>query len=165
MPRKPRPIEDRFWEKVDKTTSPNGCWLWTAAVSSAGYGQINQGGQHGTHIAAHKLSWQLANGPRPEHLCICHRCDNPRCVNPEHLFLGTQKDNIQDALKKGRKPFGEKHPLARWSEGDIRAMFAMRARGATQTEIADHFGTKQPAIQSILSRKAWSHVEIRSGEP
>ena len=160
MPRRARSIEERFWEKVDKVSSPDGCWLWTAGVSSMGYGQINQGGKHGTHIAAHKLSWQLVNGPRPDNLFLCHTCDNRRCVNPDHLFLGTQKDNIQDAVRKGRKPHGEGHPLARWTERDIIEMFAMQKRGAKQSEIARRFGTAQSNINIILTRKAWKHVNV-----
>jgi hypothetical protein len=87
---------DRFFEKVDKTDD---CWNWLASKKWDGYGQVKFEGSMQT---AHRTSWILHNGPVPEKLCVLHKCDNPGCVNPEHLFLGTQRDNVHDAIKKGR---------------------------------------------------------------
>lgn len=98
--RKKRPAEDRFWEKVDKTEN---CWLWSASVNNQGYGEIHLG-ERNDHCYAHRFSWMINKGPIPKGLFVLHRCDNPRCVNPNHLFLGTQKDNLHDAMAKGRMP-------------------------------------------------------------
>lgn len=94
------PLERRFWDKVQKTPT---CWLWTGATKDGyRYGIIGPPGGHGSPIRAHRLSWELANGPIPSGMVICHSCDEPRCVRPEHLFLGTQRDNLFDARSKGK---------------------------------------------------------------
>lgn len=97
---KSRPIEDRFWEKVVKTAS---CWLWTGSAGGFGYGQLHSGTKYNRKLLrTHRLSWEIHNGKVPDGLCVLHKCDNPKCVNPDHLFLGTHKDNAQDCMKKGR---------------------------------------------------------------
>jgi hypothetical protein len=96
-----RPLEERFWEKVAKG---DGCWLWTASLGSTGYGQIcvrDEKGQY-RQTKAHRVSWILTNGPIPGGLQVLHKCDNPPCVNPDHLFLGTAIDNMRDMAAKGR---------------------------------------------------------------
>ena len=89
-------IEERFFEKVNKTDS---CWLWTGALSSSGYGSF---GVAGKATAAHRYSYQIHNGEIPEGLIICHTCDTPSCVNPDHLWLGTYSDNMKDMVAKDR---------------------------------------------------------------
>ena len=113
--------EDRFWAKVDKR-GPDECWLWTGGVTRTGphgYGRVFAGkGASPRQVVAHRLSWELANGRSvPEGMVVCHRCDVARCVNPAHLFIGTQADNMQDASRKGRVyaqtheiPSGDAHP-------------------------------------------------------
>ncbi|KKL48214.1 hypothetical protein LCGC14_2327750 [marine sediment metagenome] len=91
-------IKDRFESKYIK--DPSGCWLWHAGVTSSGYGAMYVSGKM---ELAHRIQWELINGNAPGELFVCHHCDVPRCVNPNHLFLGTQKDNIQDMVKKGRR--------------------------------------------------------------
>ena len=91
------PIEQRFWPRVDKSGE---CWVWTGAISH-GYGVVGTGGHSGV-VRVHRLSWELAIGPIPKGLHVLHRCDNPPCVNPAHLFLGTQADNMRDMREKGR---------------------------------------------------------------
>lgn len=92
----------RFWEKVRKDAS--GCWLWTASATGTGfkYGQVMWRGRYATPQKAHRVAWELTNGHIPDNLQVLHRCDVPLCVNPNHLFLGTQKDNLADARQKGR---------------------------------------------------------------
>ena len=96
-----RPLAERFWEKVAIT---RGCWLWTGRPRNAyGYGRLRLGGEHDPTTNAHRVAWLLANGPIPEGLWVLHRCDNARCVRPDHLFLGTPADNIHDMDRKGRR--------------------------------------------------------------
>lgn len=107
--RKPRPILEKFMEKVDRN-HPSGCWQWTGSKDSWGYGQIRiVSSSGGSKIrGAHRISFELFKGEIPDGYFVCHTCDNPRCVNPDHLFLGTQTDNMQDRLRKGRNPFANK---------------------------------------------------------
>lgn len=93
------PLAERFWRRVDKSGP---CWIWTGAQGHHGYGRIGIGGHDGPTVLAHRVAWELSNGPVPEGLCVLHRCDNPPCVNPDHLFVGTQADNIRDCKEKGR---------------------------------------------------------------
>ena len=94
-----RPLEERFWEKVDKTPT---CWLFQAAVTSNGYGHFSVGGRAGGRRRAHRVAWELTFGPIPDGLFVLHRCDTRLCVNPTHLFLGTLRETTQDMWSKGR---------------------------------------------------------------
>src|SRR5438034_5336909 len=88
----------RFWKTVLMTPT---CWLWTGSIRPDGRGWTTFGRERGI-ILAHRLAWELTNGPIPDGIAVCHHCDNPRCVRPDHLFLGTQRDNLRDMRKKGR---------------------------------------------------------------
>ena len=99
-PRRTKSLLERFWAKVQK--SDDGCWIWTASFGKAGYGAINSGRRPTRMLSASRVMWEIAYGPIPEGLSVLHRCDVPRCVRPDHLFLGTQRDNIRDAMAKGR---------------------------------------------------------------
>lgn len=98
-----RPIAERFWAKVQKT---NTCWLWTGSVRKCGHGQLQRGRRGMGVVKVHRLSWELHRGPIPEGMCVCHKCDVPACVNPDHLFLGTKQANIRDMLLKNRQARG-----------------------------------------------------------
>ena len=138
-PRKKRPVIDRFFEKVDKSVD---CWNWVGAKHQQGYGEIKIDGK--VHFA-HRVSWILVNGDIPDGLSVMHKCDNPSCVNPFHLEIGTHKDNMVDMAKKGRKSSKLRHLLT-----DI---FAMRKMGWKQQQIADYFGVSQAAISMTLNNK------------
>lgn len=93
-------FEHRFWEKVN---GHGECWDWEGSLSGFGHGQIRQGGKNGgSLLIAHRVAFEMVNGPIPEGMCVLHRCDNPRCVRPAHLFLGTRYDNTHDMIDKGR---------------------------------------------------------------
>lgn len=89
----------RFWQKVKKTDN---CWIWTSSKTNSGYGLFSRGLYGTKKVYAHRLSWEIHNGSLPGKLFVCHKCDNPPCINPEHLFLGTNSDNIRDCFAKGR---------------------------------------------------------------
>lgn len=97
--RKYPPLEVRFWRRVDRAGGPDACWLWLGPKTPRGYGATSRLNKS---VRAHRLSWELTNGPIPDGLIVCHRCDNPSCVRPSHLFLGTHADNMQDCSAKGR---------------------------------------------------------------
>jgi hypothetical protein len=97
-----RPIAIRFWEKVDKPGGADACWLWTGTPDVNGYGKLWWFDHTNKGKFAHRISWELHNGPIPDGLFVLHSCDNPPCVNPKHLFLGTQLDNMRDMVAKGR---------------------------------------------------------------
>jgi hypothetical protein len=114
-------METRFESKFERITE-SGCWIWTASMNKKGYGRYHETGGESGFTLAHRASWKMNKGPIPDGLLVCHRCDVPQCVNPDHLFLGTHKDNLYDAIKKkGRKflatrkfgshcPKGHKYP-------------------------------------------------------
>lgn len=152
------PIEERFWSKVDKTPGlgPNGdCWEWRASTRSNGtglvYGQLTV---DKVHWSAHRFSWKMHFGD-PQNMCVCHRCDNTLCVRPDHLFLGTNKDNSFDMLVKGRSMFGEKNKTSVLTEQDV---IAIRNSNLTQVKLAEIYGVDQTQISNIITRKQWRHI-------
>lgn len=132
-----------------------GCWLWTGAFSS-GYGSAMF---QGKSKRAHRLSWEIFKGPIPDGVCVCHECDTPACVNPDHLFLGTKKDNADDRDLKGRNKSnsmpGESHPLALLTEGDVREI---RLSSDTGTALAKRYGVHVMTISCARRRVTWKHV-------
>lgn len=151
----------RFWAKVDKSAGPDGCWLWTAHRSRAGYGSFRIGGRAGNMLKAHRVAWELANGPIPsagDHhgtMCVCHKCDVTGCVNPAHLFLGSQTENTRDMDAKGRRARGESNGSAKLVEAEVRDILGLRA---SSREIARRYGVSRRAIRDILAGKTWAHV-------
>lgn len=143
---------DRFWSKVNKSCQ-NGCWEWTASTVQ-GYGQFGAGGRGVRNVRAHRFSWQLSNGPIPPGMDICHRCDNPPCVNPDHLFVGTRRDNIQDMIAKSRdRLIGERSSNARLSDDAVRAIRYSFAAGVSRAVLAEQYGIKPESVNHIVNGK------------
>lgn len=179
----------RFWARVQKSEE---CWLWKGSLGSGGYGQLfthNDAHGHSRMEGAHRISWQLHYGAIPDGLFICHHCDVRACVRPEHLFLGTQKDNVRDMVDKGRNPSGDQHPHhlhpervrrgashgmvlhpeavprgernanAKLTADDVRAIRARMSGGETHAVIARDFRVHPQYLHLIAKRKRWAHVE------
>lgn len=150
--------EQRFWLKVAKTDT---CWSWTAARLPHGYGLFYANSQK---VLAHRFSYELHYGPIPPGFNIRHRCDNPPCIRPDHLALGTQADNVTDMIQRGRmnhsnKAVGERHPSHRLTEGTVRAIRDRYAAGGVrQVELAQEYGISQPSISALLRRQTWRHI-------
>lgn len=172
-------IAERFWPKVQRG---DGCWLWTAAVHRNGYGKFNIGGKI---VLAHRVAWALSVGAVPEGTYVCHRCDNPQCVRPDHLFLGTATDNSEDMANKGRStvgpmkeesdyhrpkrvegqrqtanmPRGVQCPWAKLTEDNVREIrkrYSMER--ITQRALAIEFGVSLMTINDIIHRRRWAHL-------
>lgn len=153
------PADVRFREKVNKT---EGCWLWTAGVNRQGYGLFNRATKPSKCVLAHRYSYELAHGPLAQSACVLHRCDNPRCVRPDHLFLGTRTDNADDKVAKGRQrgPKGERHPKAKVTEAVVRSIrrdFA--AGGVSKSELARRYKLANRTAHAIISGETWAHIE------
>lgn len=145
------PLADRFWAKVVKA---DGCWGWSGTRNQYGRGQISRGGRYGKLAMASHVSWELHHGQIPTGLWVLHKCDNPTCVNPQHLFLGTHQDNMDDAKAKGRMrgghPPGERHPAAKLTTEQV---IAIREDGRSQSKIAAAYGVTQSHISAIKRDK------------
>jgi len=142
----------RFWDNFDRPKE--GCWLWKAGKSK-GYGVISNGN---CCMQAHRLSWVLWNGPISNGLSVLHKCDNPACVNPEHLFLGTKGDNAKDRDRKGRVAHGEKHCKAKFTEKQIKQIRQLRQQGVKVTKIAKLFNVSDGHISHIVNKDIWKRV-------
>lgn len=155
-------IIKRFWEKVD-ISDPTGCWNWTASVAGKGYGQIKVPKTR-RQVYAHRLSYEFHFGPIPAGLLVCHKCDNPRCVRPDHLFLGTSEDNLVDMAKKDRHLYGERNSEHRLLEKEVHRIFDLDEAGWSQHKIAGEMGVGQPQVGRILRGLRWRHIwQLRRG--
>ena len=152
---------DRFWAKVRKSRS---CWLWTASKLRGGYGSFWSPDDQ-SMLYAHRVSWALSRGPIPLGLFVLNRCDNPPCVNPDHLFLGTLKDNSQDCIAKRRNVInlpptrrGESASASKLTEAQV---IEIRQSDEPIVDIARRLGMSVHAIWSIKHGKTWSHLPGR----
>lgn len=148
---------DRFWSKVDKTSNPNGCWEWTASKGTWGYGQLYVNGKI---IATHRFSYELHNGAFDKSLFVCHSCDNPSCVNPEHLWLGTATDNHKDMVYKKRNRYihhpGVKNGSAKLTEDAVRDIRTRQLSG--KEYMAKYNILNETTIYDIWNYRSWKHL-------
>lgn len=172
------PLEDRFWSNV---VQADGCWQWKASTTEDGYGRIFGDGRQ---QRAHRISWEIHKGPIPEGMSVLHRCDNPPCCNPAHLFLGTTADNMADKFAKGRENLPSRSGANHWTRkkadaiarggdygrsdltdaivAEIRARHS--AGGITQRNLAAEYGIGYKNLNLIITGKTWKHVGQPQGE-
>ncbi|MCG7607082.1 HNH endonuclease signature motif containing protein [Mycobacterium sp. CnD-18-1] len=153
-------LESRFWSHVDRGQD---CWTWTAWVNRHGYGKAWAGtNSDGAPVMryAHRVAWFIEHGEWPGGLDVRHKCDNPSCVRPDHLELGTHQDNMRDMNERGRAVHvrGEKHGLSKLDADSVREIVRRRIRGESLEFIAAHYGVHYATIGSIVTGKTWSHV-------
>ena len=157
-----RPALERFWSKVEKR-GPEDCWPWRGKPDAWGYGRFQEsvaGGIGGWRSSlAHRVSWSLANGPIPDGLVVRHACDNPPCVNPAHLLIGTAGDNARDRDIRGRTRSGrgERHGHAKLTEAQVREIRALH-HVVTKPELAQRYGVSVSLIGFIFARTLWKDV-------
>lgn len=162
-------LTERFFVKIAKTA--DGCWNWTGSLTWDGYGRINH--RKKTYLA-HRLSYELHNGPIPSGMLICHTCDNRKCVNPRHLFAGTPKDNLHDASVKGRvvsgdnhhfrvhpetAPMGTRNAHAKLTEESVSQIKKRLLENETSASLAMEFGVTNGTIYFIKTGQTWKHVK------
>ncbi len=150
-----RLASERFHNLYKKM--PSGCWFWLGYLRPAGYGMITDDG--GTAQYAHRFSWILHFGLIPINLFVCHKCDNPRCVNPEHLFLGSAQDNLDDMVKKGRSVKGIMQWEAKLDENKVIEIRELATKGSSHTELSLRFGISRRQINNVVKRRAWRHIK------
>lgn len=163
-----RPMKSRFEDKY--TPEPNtGCWLWDAATARGGYGAFKVDGRL---CGAHRVAWEIYVGPINCGLSVLHRCDQPLCVNPSHLFLGTSADNVADRESKGRTSRGARHrERVAWGENNGQAKLSAADVAAirsshelTQASLAREYGVSQQQVSRILNGKKWANEDNGAGQ-
>lgn len=162
-------FEIRFWKRVKKA-NPDECWPWVGRIGSAGYGSLYTkapNSKHRNYKLSHRIAWELTYGPIPDGLFVCHKCDNRRCCNPNHLFVGTAKDNMQDAFDKGRLPMfvvngqkqiGETHRCAKLKSHQIIQIREQYRNGIDASDLSKAYGVHRNTINDVVICKTWKHV-------
>ena len=152
--------EQRFWNKTNKNgplvlESP--CWIWVASKNSDGYGNFRYEGKIGK---AHRWSYEFHKGPILGRLLVCHKCDNPSCVNPDHLFLGTDLDNARDCINKGREKHvrGEAVNTSKLTESQVLEIRSMEHYHGSNKRLSEYLGVSVSTIEKIKGRVTWKHI-------
>ena len=156
-----KPVEERFWSKVDKR-GPDECWPWLAGFFGNGYGGFQ-------NVNAHRFAYELTHGSISGEFHVCHKCDNKKCCNPNHLFLGTNADNRRDMVEKGRQSKGRSHGVknrgtlharSKLTEQQVLSIFHEKGK---QQDIADKYGIDQTCVSNIKLKKRWGWLLDKEG--
>jgi hypothetical protein len=142
--------EADFWAKVFKS---DGCWLWVGNIGSTGYGKFMY---HRKHWSAHKLAYYFTCGPVAENVIHCHSCDNPSCCRPSHIFLGTQQDNMDDMVSKGRSLYGEKHRNVKLTEASV---IKIKHSQLHPRMLSSEYGVSVCTIRDIIAGRTWKYLK------
>lgn len=162
MPMRTRPAEERFWDKVQITDN---CWIWTGALNDSGYGVMGRGGRSGGNVRATHVSWKIHKKEEIQKgIFALHKCDNPICVNPEHLFLGTAKHNYDDMKIKNRnsdppKLSGELNGYSKLTENQVIEIKSLKGQVKYQ-DIADLYNVSKSCITAIMTGRNWGNVNV-----
>ena len=146
----------RFWSKVDKTT-PRGCWEWRGAVDACSYGRFSY---YGINTCAHRVAWELTNGMIANGKHIRHSCDNPSCVNPHHLQIGTHQDNMDDKVQRNRQARGRKSNQSHLAEEDIKSMRKeWESQQLNHQELKQKYNVSSCTVSNVVNYKTWKHIK------
>jgi hypothetical protein len=146
-------LQEKLNAHIDRSGE---CWVWTAGRTALGYGQLWFDGRM---WYAHRCMWIVTYGPIPAGMEIAHACDNPPCLRPDHLFLASHRENLADAVRKGRVERGNRHHAAKLTEEDIPAIRALIRDGRTRREVASRYGVSRWTIGEVVHGRAWKHVK------
>lgn len=166
--RQAQTLAARFWANANaRSDDESACWAWRLSTNSQGYGRFSIGGRHSL---AHRIAWRLIRGDIPAGAFVCHHCDNPLCVRPDHLFLGNHADNMRDMKLKGRQGLhmsitkpesirrGSRHPFAKLNETAARHIREARERGVPLAALSKQFGVAQSVISRVAHKAIWRHA-------
>ncbi len=150
---KRKTLFERLWDKVLKTET---CWIWQGSLKQNGYGQISENRKK---LYPHRVSYIFHKGLIPENMNVCHSCDNRRCVNPQHLFLGTQADNMNDMNNKGRHARGTKTNMSKLTDIQVIEIRSKYSSGIKNAVLCKEYGVSHSTIHRVVHNKLWIHVK------
>jgi hypothetical protein len=145
----------RFWRHVAADESADGCWEWQAVRTRNGYGNFKRATATGRMVMAHRMAWELTHGAPTPGLDVCHRCDNRGCVRPSHLFLGTHRENMADAVAKRRMRRGEEHGQSKLTHAQVAEVRQLAARGESLAALGRRFNVSASAVRKVLRGETW----------
>ena len=145
-----------FWSRAERLES--GCLEWRGAVLPDGYGVVTRRRVRKTSLKAHRYAYEITSGPIPAGMCVCHRCDNRRCIEPGHLFLGTHAENSADAVQKNRVAYGVRQHSVKLTVDDVREIRALYLDGLSKRALSLRFGVVRDTIRKVLDGRTWARV-------